>query len=43
MAYIKIIKQPTGIDIYALSIQNEPGFHNFILHACMMEMHCVMF
>ncbi|PWT96439.1 MAG: hypothetical protein C5B52_15800 [Bacteroidetes bacterium] len=26
VAYIKIIKQQTGIDVYALSIQNEPRF-----------------
>jgi O-glycosyl hydrolase len=26
VAYIKIIKQETGIDVYALSIQNEPRF-----------------
>ena len=29
VAYIKIIKQQTGIDIYALSIQNEPRFSQF--------------
>lgn len=29
VAYIKIIKQETGIDIYALSIQNEPRFSQF--------------
>lgn len=26
LAYIRIIKQETGIDVYALSIQNEPRF-----------------
>ncbi len=26
VAYIKIIKQQTGLDVYALSIQNEPRF-----------------
>ena len=26
VAYIKIIKQETGIDLYALSVQNEPRF-----------------
>lgn len=26
VAYIKIIKQETGIDVYALSLQNEPRF-----------------
>lgn len=29
VAYIKIIKQQTGIDIYALGIQNEPRFSQF--------------
>jgi O-glycosyl hydrolase len=29
VAYIKVIKQETGIDIYALSIQNEPRFSQF--------------
>lgn len=29
VAYIKIIKQETGLDIYALSIQNEPRFSQF--------------
>jgi O-glycosyl hydrolase len=29
VAYIKIIKQETGINIYALSIQNEPRFSQF--------------
>lgn len=29
VAYIKIIKQETGIDVYALSIQNEPRFSQF--------------
>lgn len=29
VAYIKIIRQETGIDIYALSIQNEPRFSQF--------------
>ncbi|HRQ51473.1 MAG TPA: PKD domain-containing protein, partial [Agriterribacter sp.] len=29
VAYIKTIKQLTGIDIYALSIQNEPRFSQF--------------
>jgi O-glycosyl hydrolase len=29
VAYIKTIKQETGIDIYALSIQNEPRFSQF--------------
>lgn len=29
VAYIKIIKNETGIDIYALSIQNEPRFSQF--------------
>lgn len=29
VAYIKIIKQQTGIDIYAFSIQNEPRFSQF--------------
>lgn len=29
VAYIKIIKQETGIDLYALSIQNEPRFSQF--------------
>lgn len=29
VAYIKIIKQETGIDIYALSVQNEPRFSQF--------------
>jgi glucuronoarabinoxylan endo-1,4-beta-xylanase len=28
-AYIKIIKQRTGLDVYALSIQNEPRFSQF--------------
>lgn len=28
-AYIKIIKQETGLDVYALSIQNEPRFSQF--------------
>lgn len=26
VAYVKIIKQQTGIDVYALSVQNEPRF-----------------
>ena len=26
VAYIKIVKQQTGIDIYAISLQNEPNF-----------------
>lgn len=38
VAYIKIIKQQTGIDIYALSIQNEPGFASFIHNVFMMAM-----
>ncbi len=29
VAYIKIIRQETGIDVYALSIQNEPRFSQF--------------
>jgi O-glycosyl hydrolase len=29
VAYIKIIKRETGIDIYALSVQNEPRFSQF--------------
>lgn len=29
VAYIKIIKQQTGLDVYALSIQNEPRFSQF--------------
>ncbi|MBX3241755.1 MAG: PKD domain-containing protein [Chitinophagaceae bacterium] len=29
VAYIKIIKQTTGLDVYALSIQNEPRFSQF--------------
>ncbi len=29
VAYVKILKQQTGIDIYALSIQNEPRFSQF--------------
>lgn len=29
VAYVKIIKQETGIDIYALSVQNEPRFSQF--------------
>jgi glucuronoarabinoxylan endo-1,4-beta-xylanase len=29
VAYIKIVKQQTGIDVYALSIQNEPRFSQF--------------
>jgi O-glycosyl hydrolase len=29
VAYIKIIRQETGLDIYALSIQNEPRFSQF--------------
>jgi glucuronoarabinoxylan endo-1,4-beta-xylanase len=29
VAYVKIIKQETGIDLYALSIQNEPRFSQF--------------
>lgn len=29
VAYIKIIKQETGLDIYALSLQNEPRFSQF--------------
>lgn len=29
VAYIRIIKQQTGLDIYALSIQNEPRFSQF--------------
>jgi O-glycosyl hydrolase len=28
-AYIKIIKQRTGLDVYALSIQNEPRFSQY--------------
>ncbi|MGZ8556896.1 MAG: PKD domain-containing protein [Chitinophagaceae bacterium] len=28
-AYIKIIKQETGIDVFALSVQNEPRFSQF--------------
>ena len=28
-AYIKIIKRETGLDVYALSIQNEPRFSQF--------------
>ena len=26
VAYIKILKQETGIDVYAISLQNEPRF-----------------
>jgi len=29
VAYIKIIKQETGLDVYALSVQNEPRFSQF--------------
>ncbi len=29
IAYIKIIKQETGIDVYALSLQNEPRFSQY--------------
>ena len=29
VAYIKIIRQETGLDIYALSVQNEPRFSQF--------------
>jgi O-glycosyl hydrolase len=29
VAYIRIIKQETGIDVYALSVQNEPRFSQF--------------
>jgi glucuronoarabinoxylan endo-1,4-beta-xylanase len=29
VAYIKIIKQETGIDVYALSLQNEPRFSQY--------------
>ena len=29
VAYIKIIKQETGLDIYALSVQNEPRFSQY--------------
>jgi O-glycosyl hydrolase len=29
VAYIRIIRQETGLDIYALSIQNEPRFSQF--------------
>ncbi len=29
VAYIRIIKQETGIDVYALSIQNEPRFSQY--------------
>ncbi|MEP7377204.1 MAG: PKD domain-containing protein [Chitinophagaceae bacterium] len=29
VAYIKIIKQETGINVYALSVQNEPRFSQF--------------
>lgn len=29
VAYIKIIRQTTGLDVYALSIQNEPRFSQF--------------
>ncbi len=29
VAYIKVIKRETGIDLYALSIQNEPRFSQF--------------
>ncbi|MFT3950118.1 MAG: PKD domain-containing protein [Agriterribacter sp.] len=29
VAYIKTIKQTTGLDVYALSIQNEPRFSQF--------------
>ena len=29
VAYIKIIKQETGIDVYAMSLQNEPRFSQF--------------
>lgn len=29
VAYIRVIKQQTGIDLYALSIQNEPRFSQF--------------
>jgi O-glycosyl hydrolase len=29
VAYIKIIKQQTGLDVFALSIQNEPRFSQF--------------
>lgn len=28
LAYVKILKQETGIDLYAISIQNEPFFAN---------------
>ena len=33
VAYIKIIKQQTGIDVYALSVQNEPRFSQFYASA----------
>lgn len=29
IAYVRVIKQETGIDLYALSIQNEPRFSQF--------------
>lgn len=29
VAYIRIIKQKTGLDVYALSLQNEPRFSQF--------------
>jgi len=29
VAYVKILKQETGVDLYALSIQNEPRFSQF--------------
>lgn len=33
VAYIKIIKQETGLDVYALSLQNEPRFSQFYASA----------
>jgi O-glycosyl hydrolase len=33
VAYIKIIKQQTGLDVYALSVQNEPRFSQFYASA----------
>ena len=29
VAYVKVIKQETGIDLYAISLQNEPRFSQF--------------
>jgi O-glycosyl hydrolase len=33
VAYIKIIKRETGLDVYALSLQNEPRFSQFYASA----------